>query len=305
LKFDWIPSGFDLPEKHFEHRIATLSRRLTEIANSVGTDKGTVAGQAHAYTIVYELLLADRTGSPINLMEIGMSIGGPELGFPASRIVEDTPSVRMWHEYFPRANIYGIDISDCSRFQTDWFHFYQVDCGDKYRLSEIAKCLSRSGTKFDVIMDDGSHASYHQQLTFLKFFSLLKPGGLYVIEDLDFVPLNIERVLPAVPRTREVLGQIVRYGCVVSGGAFSSLDWETVLPQVAGILVFDGAYLAELRNQFNLAAKVPLSAAAGAEPFSTLRGIARDLRSIWRGATGRKLSPRFARAKLAIIQKSP
>jgi hypothetical protein len=62
-------------------------------------------------------------------MEIGLSIGGPEVGMPASRTVKDVPSVRMWHKCFPKACIHGVDISDCSRFQTDGSTFTERIAG--------------------------------------------------------------------------------------------------------------------------------------------------------------------------------
>jgi SAM-dependent methyltransferase len=38
--------------------------------------------------------------------------------------------------------------------------------------------------KFDIIIDDGSHRHDHQQKTLSALFKFLKPGGLYIIEDL-------------------------------------------------------------------------------------------------------------------------
>ncbi len=277
--------------------------RLTQIANETGTDKGTVVGNAHAYTIVYEALLASQRNLPINLMEIGLAMRGQVFGFLATRIVEDVPSIKMWHEYFPRGNIYGVDISDCSRFQTDRFHFYQADCGDAERLGTIAKQLSDSGTKFDVIIDDGSHASYHQQMTFLKFFSLVKPGGLYIIEDLDWIPIRLEHSLPAVPRTRELLRQILRYGRVVSGGAFSSTCWDVALAEIGGILTFDGAYLEDLRRRFNFSSKPSENRVVDRERSSTFLRILSRLRSTLRAVAGEPLSAHVVRSKLAVIQK--
>ena len=81
---------------------AASRRRLTEIANEAGTAKGTVHMNAHAYTLVYEPFFEQLRDRPINLLEIGLSIGGPELGQPASRSVTDAPSVRMWRDYFRR-----------------------------------------------------------------------------------------------------------------------------------------------------------------------------------------------------------
>ncbi len=45
--------------------------------------------------------------------------------------------------------------------------------------------LSKINTQFDVIVEDGSHSSDHQAITFKHMFiNNLKPGGLYVLEDL-------------------------------------------------------------------------------------------------------------------------
>jgi len=40
----------------------------------------------------------------------------------------------------------------------------------------------------DVVIDDGSHASFDQQLTLLEFFPLLEKGGWYFIQALDWQP---------------------------------------------------------------------------------------------------------------------
>ena len=105
---------------------------LTDIANRCGTDKGTVHGAAHAYTVIYDLMFHSLRDQAINLLEIGLSAGGPEVERgTASRDVTDVPSIRMWHEYFPKATIYGLDISDFSKFETDWFRFFCADAGDE------------------------------------------------------------------------------------------------------------------------------------------------------------------------------
>jgi hypothetical protein len=82
-------------------------------------DKRTVHGDAEGYTLIYEMLFEHMRGSPLNLLEIGLEIGGPEHDMPASRDVTNAPSVRMWWSYFPHAKIYGIDISDLSVFETE------------------------------------------------------------------------------------------------------------------------------------------------------------------------------------------
>lgn len=176
-------------------------KNLTSLANEYGTDKGTKVGNAHGYTVVYDRLFAPLRHKPISILEIGLSIGGPEHGNSAERSVENVPSVRLWQSYFTKAHIYGLDISDCSAFANERFSFFRVDCGDRDALRKVAE----AGIVFDIIIDDGSHASFHQQLTLMELFPALASGGLYVIEDLDWQPTVYEKSLPPVPKTAELL----------------------------------------------------------------------------------------------------
>ncbi len=52
-------------------------------------------------------------------------------------------------------------------------------------LQEDIEFLNTIKTQFDVIVEDGSHRSDHQAITFKHMFvNNIKPGGLYVLEDL-------------------------------------------------------------------------------------------------------------------------
>ena len=47
---------------------------------------------------------------------------------------------------------------------------------------------SNAPISFDIIIDDGSHYSPHQQKTLGYLFPKLKAGGLFIIEDLHYTP---------------------------------------------------------------------------------------------------------------------
>jgi hypothetical protein len=229
-----------------------MPRRLTEIANEAGTDKGTVHGDAHGYSLIYELLFEPIRDRALNLLEVGLAIGGPEHGMPASRKVTDAPSVRMWRGYFPNAKLFGVDISDFSAFETDWFKFYKADCGDGKQLDEVVADLSGSGVALDIIIDDASHASFHQQLTMLKLFPLLKVGGFYIIEDLNWQPKRYETQLPKVPKTSKLLASLLDIGRVVHTGSISEESWQSVFPRVASTILIGEDHLLHLRHGYNL-----------------------------------------------------
>ena len=57
--------------------------------------------------------------------------------------------------------------------------------GDQSDVAFLEYVLEDSRGEFDVIIDDGSHVPDHQILTFNKLFGSLKPGGLYIFEDIE------------------------------------------------------------------------------------------------------------------------
>ncbi|WP_157602428.1 hypothetical protein [Sphingomonas sp. PR090111-T3T-6A] len=187
-----------------------LSREfnLTQLANRYGSDKGTAVGNAHHYTLFYETLLAPRRENIRRMLEIGLLRNGPEVGASADRETGDLPSVRMWLDYFPNATVHGFDISDFSFFKNPRFVFTRGDSGNGADLDRVIA----NGEIFDFIIDDGSHASFHQQLAFLKLFPALERGGIYIIEDLNWQPDNYEESLPRTILTRELFEYWFRMG---------------------------------------------------------------------------------------------
>lgn len=49
--------------------------------------------------------------------------------------------------------------------------------------SKVFQEISRLSDTFDIIIDDGSHKSRDIFISFINYFNLLKPEGLYIIED--------------------------------------------------------------------------------------------------------------------------
>ncbi len=136
---------------------------LDELARRHGTDKG---GQRHNFARVYDGLLAGRRGDPIDLLEIGVYQGA---------------SLRMWEDYFPAARIWGIDINPSAKeHESDRSRIFIGDQKDPELLGAI---LAASGG-FDIILDDGSHRIAEQRLSLAFLWPRLRPGGIYVLEDV-------------------------------------------------------------------------------------------------------------------------
>lgn len=209
------------------------SSYLTLLANRYGSDKGSMHGDRHRYAELYDVLWSAERGRVSRMAELGLARGGPETLAGAVERRGDSPSARIWHDYFPQAEIFGFDISDFSHLEAELprFRFLRGDCGSQEDLAAFARMI---GNEVDIIVDDASHASYHQQFALRELFPCLRPGGLYVIEDLHWQPGHIEARVPRVPRTFEWIDALRRgYGIPSVLWPESRLQWLS--GQLAGV----------------------------------------------------------------------
>lgn len=141
----------------------TLIPTLSDLARSCGTDKGP---QFHNYTEYYHELLSPLRHKPISLIEIGVDGG---------------ESIKMWSEFFTdtKSRIYGVDVHD-KKGDLGRGKFF---LGDATQPNLVFDITNETGP-FDVILDDGSHYSEDQKKALELWWPHLKPGGLYIAEDL-------------------------------------------------------------------------------------------------------------------------
>jgi len=213
---------------------------LTDLADKYGSDKGS---KKHRYTELYHMLFQPHVDRPINFMEMGLLIGGPEHGIDADRKTTDLPSIRMWLEYFKEAHITGLDISDFSWFEHERFSFVRCDMDTREAIQDVTSALP----EMDIIVDDASHASHHQQNAFLELFPKLRSGGLYIIEDLRWQPEAYEKS----PMTKTA----ALFQSYQQSRAFDHVD-ETIASefnalrgQMSGSFVFQVKYQKQRRDQ--------------------------------------------------------
>ena len=141
---------------------------LTNLADRFDTDKNRHTGNRHFYSRVYDRLLSGRRFSLRRLMEIGLCRGLAEGNQPA------IPSVELWQAFFPFCHIFGVDLTDFSRFNSERFTSLVCDQSKPEALRAVAAKIEPGS--LEVIIDDGSHASFDQQLTLREFFPLLADG---------------------------------------------------------------------------------------------------------------------------------
>ena len=144
---------------------------LDEIAIRCRTDKST---KTHGYTPVYEKYLKKYKDMECDFLEIGVSRGD---------------SIQMWREWLPNARITGIDIRNSCRKNHPWDDTTQFFRGDQNDPAFLSKVISEVGP-FDVVLDDGCHDMIPQITSLECLWPAVKPGGLYIIEDMNtsYVP---------------------------------------------------------------------------------------------------------------------
>ncbi len=151
------------------YRLALAQLGLLDYLASVhGTDK-----RRHGYTKHYCHHFHALRYQKLKLFEIG--VGGADSG-PGGA------SLRMWKDYFPKAEIFGLDCYDKSHLNQHRIKVFQGDQNDPALLNDLA---SRWGP-FDIVIDDGSHVSEHIITTFKALFPHVTENGVYVIEDLFY-----------------------------------------------------------------------------------------------------------------------
>jgi hypothetical protein len=191
----------------FASNVVAPKNPLTALANSYGSDKGNRHFQAHNYTRIYEPLFAPFRNQPIRFLEIGLlnavdrwSWANRGARLEGKAAGSRAPSLEMWSAYFPHATIFGFDINEFGSVRIARCKILRGDMGSE---ADLFGLVSATGGAFDVILEDASHASHHQQIALGFLFEHVVPGGLYIIEDLNEQPGAIERA--AAPKTRELL----------------------------------------------------------------------------------------------------
>lgn len=124
----------------------------------------------HHYFDIYTRHFESYRDRPIRMLEIGVYRGG---------------SLRMWKQYFhPDSVIVGIDIdSSCQAHEIADENVF-VRIGSQADPNFLAQVNGEFGP-FDIILDDGSHKTHHQIISFGALFRpALKDGGCYMVEDM-------------------------------------------------------------------------------------------------------------------------
>lgn len=170
------------------------SQDLAELFNKYGSDK-----DCNGYAQLYHTLFDNKRKQAIVMLEIG--IGSLIPGVPSSMVgyalegYKPGGSLRAWRDYFPAGRIIGIDIQSDTQFSNEpRIETYITNSTKSMEVETLMKQLD--SPLFDIILDDGSHYDMDQIATLHNCYSYLKPGGIYIIEDIN--PGSKLTTLPAI-----------------------------------------------------------------------------------------------------------
>jgi hypothetical protein len=188
-------------------------------------DKGDAYEYSHHYAKFYENWFNPIKESATHVCEIG---------------IYDGASLKSFYDYFPNARILGLDInSDKTQYRNDRVFTDVLDQSNKEDLTSFSERFLET---FDVLLDDGSHDVEHQQLTFGKLFKTIKPGGIYIIEDLGSSYFELNTQLYSYKQSQvKINNNTIKF---LNERPFSSVwisaeDLKTINEQVEYVTLFD------------------------------------------------------------------
>ena len=186
---------------------------LNDIGVKYGADKSSIF---HNYLDFYQEQLPDRDFAG-RLLEIG---------------VMDGLSMKMWREYYPKAEIVGIDIKDMDHMHNnDWqvpmsVKLIRCDGTDPEQVKKLGN--------FNIILDDGIHYWLEQQKIFeILYYNQLNAGGTYIIEELW--TSNIDYYANAKINTLDYLKKLEKKGMKMTYFRHKHNGIQSVFPGEKGL----------------------------------------------------------------------
>lgn len=142
---------------------------LDELATIHLSDKAFMlpGRNGHGYATYYDGFFSSMRNRELKVLEIGVDRGA---------------SMRMWKDYFPNANIFGVDINpECASVAGERI---QIVIGDQSNPEFWESFVSQHGSNWDIIIDDGGHYADQIIVSFNCMWKHVSGMGYYCVEDL-------------------------------------------------------------------------------------------------------------------------
>jgi hypothetical protein len=181
-------------EKRCEYRLIVHYQRRTPnlvstLCDKYGSDKGVIntaryayPWPPHTYADFYVRLFDHCRLRIARVFECGLGTNNPALSSSMGESGKPGASLRVWRDYFPNAEIYGADIDTRILFNEERITTSYMDQTDPTSIAQYWNTIGVD--QFDLMIDDGLHTFEAGLCLFQHSFARLRPGGIYVIEDV-------------------------------------------------------------------------------------------------------------------------
>lgn len=137
------------------------------------------------YTPLYSALFRERCDQPLRILELGLGTNNPDMLSNMGVFGAPGASLRGWRQLFPHALVYGADVDRRILFEESRIKTFFCDQLDQSSIRELWSHEDLKGGA-DIIIEDGLH-TFEANISFLEAsLDHLRPGGIYVVEDIEF-----------------------------------------------------------------------------------------------------------------------
>ncbi len=159
------------------------------------------------YFPIYDKHFAKFRGREVHILEIGIYSGG---------------SLDMWRAYFgEEAHVYGVDIEPaCRVYEGPGKRIFIGDQSDRNFWHQFMAEVP----SLDIVIDDGGHKPFQQIATLEELLPHLRPGGVYLCEDLHGRLNPFHDYINGMSRNLHAMGWRARDDLVVPNDFQRSID---------------------------------------------------------------------------------
>jgi hypothetical protein len=172
-----LPAKFPKPRSG---SITEIAARQFQTHQGKSTDKY----WTHGYTWIYDDAFHALRNKRIKILELGVARGA---------------SLLLWHEAFPKAEIYGVDTWAGWEELAGDLERVRVFVGKQQDTRFLERQVIPNGP-FDIIIDDAGHNPANQKISWDVLWPHVEPNGWYVVEDSYVSYLRRNRGRPNMPK---------------------------------------------------------------------------------------------------------
>lgn len=243
-KHDIVPADAPLPAAPKKPERLTPQDRhgrgqmnLTDLFDARGSDRGALR---HCYSDVYNMLFQPLRQRRLQIALVGLD-GGAAVNTPDIWPEEAQKTLDIMMEFFPKAHFTCLDRAAAAPIEDERLTYHQVSLDEADEIDAVAD------GPFDIVMDDATHASHHQQNALLALFPKLSSGGIYTIEDLRSQPAPLEE--QGVVKTAALFGGYLESGIFEHPQDATAADLNEMRQDISGCFVFQAKFQKHRRDQ--------------------------------------------------------